>query len=276
MPFPVTAVNVMIASPGDVPDERAIIRVQIQKWNDAHAQERRLVLLPVGWESHSSPVMGDRAQAIINEEVLAQCDLLVGVFWTRLGTPTGDSASGTVEEINTHIEAGKPAMLYFSNAPVRLDSVDHENYKKLQSFKHDCMQRGLIETYDSIPDFREKFSRQLAHRVAQAFHGLEIAGSSLFVSGDQDSIELLSESRELLIDAAKDPRGVIMCLTSMDGLDVQTNGKSYTETGNRRSEAAWQAAIDQLVDLDLIREMSYGGAVFQLTAKGYQAADSLK
>lgn len=89
--------NVMIASPGDVASERSIIRDVIYEWNAIHSQLRNIVLLPIGWESHSSPEMGDTPQGIINKQVLLKCDLLVGVFWTRLGTKTREFESGTVE-----------------------------------------------------------------------------------------------------------------------------------------------------------------------------------
>jgi len=126
--------NVMIASPGDVASERAIIRDVIYEWNAVHSQSRNIVLLPIGWESHSSPEMGSSPQAIINEQILDKCDLLVGVFWTRIGTPTKEHPSGTVEEIEKHIESGKPAMLYFSGQPVVMESVDLEQYQELQTF----------------------------------------------------------------------------------------------------------------------------------------------
>ncbi|MHB8154017.1 MAG: DUF4062 domain-containing protein [Bacillati bacterium] len=127
--------NVMIASPSDVASERNIIREVIYEWNAVNSHLRNIVLLPVGWETHSSPEMGSSAQAIINKQVLDKCDLLVGVFWTRIGTETGDFASGTVEEIEKHIKTGKPAMLYFSNQPVVPDSVDANQYSKLKEFK---------------------------------------------------------------------------------------------------------------------------------------------
>jgi len=47
--------NVMIASPGDVASERSIIREVIYEWNVVHSKDRNIVLLPIGWESHSSP-----------------------------------------------------------------------------------------------------------------------------------------------------------------------------------------------------------------------------
>jgi hypothetical protein len=128
MPYTANIFNVMIASPGDVASQRAIAREVIHEWNAVHSQARGIVLLPVGWESHSSPEMGKAAQAIINEQVLEKCDLLVGIFWTRIGTPTADYASGSVEETERIIALGKPVMLYFSSQPVVLDAVDLEQY----------------------------------------------------------------------------------------------------------------------------------------------------
>lgn len=109
--------NVMIASPGDVASERAIIRDVIYEWNAVHSLTRNIVLLPIGWESHSSPEMGASAQTIINNQVLDKCDLLIGVFWTRIGTATSEYSSGTVEEIEKHINTGNQQCCIF---PVNL------------------------------------------------------------------------------------------------------------------------------------------------------------
>jgi hypothetical protein len=51
------------------------------------------------WEISATPAAGDRPQAIINRQVVDQADILVGAFWTRLGTPAGRALSGTVEEM---------------------------------------------------------------------------------------------------------------------------------------------------------------------------------
>lgn len=147
MSYPATVFKVMIASPSDVAAERNIVREVLFEWNTVHADTRQKVLLPVGWETHSVPEMGDRPQALINKQILDGCDLLVGVFWTRIGTATGEFVSGTVEEIEEHIKAQKPTMLYFSNSPVIPDSVDPDQYSGLKAFKVSCQSRGLYESY---------------------------------------------------------------------------------------------------------------------------------
>ena len=55
-------------------------------------------LEPVKW-GNACPTRGWRtAAAILNKQLVENCDILIGTFWTRLGTNTGMAESGTVEE----------------------------------------------------------------------------------------------------------------------------------------------------------------------------------
>ena len=135
MPFTASVHPVKIASTGDVQPERDTVRDVLHEWNSVHGARRRVLLLPVGWETDIAPEMGDHPQSILNKRILKDADLLVGIFWTRLGTPTPSYASCAFEEIEEHLAAGKPAMLYFSSAPAALDSVDPDKYRALKTFK---------------------------------------------------------------------------------------------------------------------------------------------
>jgi hypothetical protein len=115
------------------------------------------------------PEMGDRPQAIINKQLVESCDVLIGAFWTRIGTHTGVAESGTVEEIEEFIKAGKPVLLYFSSAPVVLESVDQDQYRRLTEFRKNVEGRGLVQRYEAVADLREKLARHLtatARRLA--------------------------------------------------------------------------------------------------------------
>ncbi len=83
-------VKVMIASPGDVVEERNVVREVIAEWNTVHSEKDGVVLIPVGWETAATPMMGERLQEIINEQMLRDCDVLVGVF----GREFGEQAKG--------------------------------------------------------------------------------------------------------------------------------------------------------------------------------------
>lgn len=161
MPFSATVYNVLIASPSDVPDERYAIAQALHDWNSLNSQTQGMILQPVMWETHSAPVMGDRPQGIINNQVVRGCDMLIGAFWQRLGSPTGVEESGTVEEVKWFLTNKKPVMLYFSKAQADLDNVDLDQLKKLKDFKASIRDRGIQEDYRNCEELRTKLSRQL-------------------------------------------------------------------------------------------------------------------
>ncbi|MDQ8735810.1 DUF4062 domain-containing protein [Paenibacillus sp. LHD-38] len=161
MSYQAEVIKVLIASPSDVANERVAIPEVIYSWNAINSEENKIVMLPIKWETHSTPEIGDRPQALINKQLVKDCDILVGAFWTRIGTHTGVAKSGTVEEINEFIEAGKHVLLYFSSQPIEPDSIDLEQYKQLKEFKTEMLKKGLVETYSNISEFREKVNRHL-------------------------------------------------------------------------------------------------------------------
>jgi hypothetical protein len=270
MSFTAIVLKIMIASPRDVPQERYLVREVINEWNAVHAEDRRVVLQPVGWETHASPEMGDRAQAIINKQILAGCDLLVATFWTRLGSPTGVAPSGTVEEIEEHIALGKPALIYFSSAPVRLDSVDAVQYEALTQFKRSCRSRGLVEEYDDLASFRAKFSRHLAQTVIRLL-GQGIAQPSVLLP-EVAQPEMSPEANELLISATDSSDGVVMQINTLEGLYVQANNRNHVTPGNPRSEARWRSALQELLKLGFLEDRLGAGEVFNITESGYKVA----
>ena len=166
MPYAAKVLQILIASPGDVLAERDLISRVIYEWNYTNSRERSIVLLPIRWETHASPEMGSPPQTVINRQIVDHCDMTVAVFWTRLGTPTKDAESGTAEEIARIGNADKPVMLYFSDAEVRLGSVDISEYQRLLDFKKQTYPKGLIESYSSLEEFRDKFRRQLAIQIS--------------------------------------------------------------------------------------------------------------
>jgi hypothetical protein len=222
--------------------------------------------------------MGVPAQQLINRQVLNKCDLLVGVFWTRIGTPTEKHLSGTVEEIEEHIASGKPAMLYFSSQPVAMDTVDLDQIQKLKAFKQSCQSRGLYESYDSHAEFKEKFYRHLQLKVNEhpLFQVGDVSPTDTAVVESRTRLPALSqEARVLLKEAAQDSGGTILHARFFGGTAIQTNGKNFVPSNDRREIAKWEEALEQLKSNELVVDRGYKGEVFEITNLGYQVADMI-
>lgn len=282
MTFDATACNVMIASPSDVQVERNIVRDVIHEWNAVNASTRRIVLLPVGWETHSSPLMGDHPQSIINWQVLKNSDLLIAVFWTRLGTPTQNSVSGTVEEIEEHVSAGKPAMIYFSSEPVAMDSVDQDQYAALTRFKNDCKARGLFDSYESTVEFHDKVRRHLAltlnsnpYLTALFPTAIGVIAALTGATEATGAPSLSREAKELLLEAVAGG-GDILVIAWIGGSSVQANGRNFVEPNDPRSRAIWESAVGELDRNGLVQPVGHKGEIFRVTREGYDAADLLR
>jgi hypothetical protein len=169
--FEAKVYKILVASPGDVEEERVAIPEIISEWNNINSENNNVVLLPVKWETHSAPLMGGRAQGVINNQIVTSCDMAIGVFWTRLGSPTGASESGTAEEIEWFIENNKPVMLYFSSRDLNPTKLDLEQYTSLKAFEKKMQKIGLTGSYTSITDFKEKLLRQLSINVQNLLSG---------------------------------------------------------------------------------------------------------
>jgi hypothetical protein len=165
MPYIARVLQILIASPGDVSDERELITQVIHEWNYLNSRERSVVLLPLRWETHAYPEISMAPQTAINKQVVDHCDMAIGVFWTRLGTPTEKAESGTAEEIVRVADAGKPVMLYFSEAKIRPQSIELDQYTRLMEFKGTLSPNALIETYSTVLEFRDKLRMQLDRQI---------------------------------------------------------------------------------------------------------------
>jgi hypothetical protein len=167
MPFKSETFRVLIASPSDLADERRAAASVIYEWNALHAASELVVLLPVKWETHAMPEAAVRPQEAINRQLVDQCDLLIGMFWTKIGTNTGVAESGTVEEIDRIVAAHRPAMLYFSSRPIDPTKIDLKQQRRLRQFKDTTYATALVGTFDSVDAFHQVLLRDLTRQVRE-------------------------------------------------------------------------------------------------------------
>lgn len=76
-----------------------------------------------------------------------------------------DGTPATVHELERFVEAGKPALLYFSNTPVVPGSLDMEQWAAVQEFKERAKSWGIYREYSGVEELVERARRDLLSTV---------------------------------------------------------------------------------------------------------------
>jgi len=109
----------------------------------------------------------------LNRQIVARGDFLIGIFGTRLGTPTGAAESGTIEEIEEFRKAGKYVALYFSNAPISRDT-DRDQLDALDKYKQSRQKDTKYEVFSSSDDLRRQIYQHLTGIVMSVAKPLQL------------------------------------------------------------------------------------------------------
>lgn len=170
MVYPANVVSVLIASPSDVAAERDALRRTLWEFNDEHAAALQVILLPVLWETHSRADLGSHPQDLLDTQIVDSADMVIGVFWTKIGSLLPDGTAATVHELERVVDAGKPGVLCFSNQPVVPSSIDQVQYSAVQDFKSRAQTWGIYRQYSSVEQLTELIKRDLLRTVRERLH----------------------------------------------------------------------------------------------------------
>jgi len=166
LPQPRT-IKIFLASPSDVVEERDALSRVVREINDVLAYlapEKHLNLELVRYETHAYPDIGP-PQSVINRQIPLDYDILVGVMWSRCGTPTERAASGTIEEFQRASERRKQShlpriMFYFCDEPIPIpDLAGLDQLTGVVKFRKELTNTGYTWTYPSHGKFAE-YARQ--------------------------------------------------------------------------------------------------------------------
>jgi len=154
--------RVFLSAPADVIAEPEIVAGVLREWNVQHGQDRSVRVELVHWRTHAYPAAGQRPQSLINKQAFDRADIVVGVFWTRFGTPTGRFGSGTEEELRRGIAQGKAVMVYFSRVAPPKRSGRPLQYSKIKAFQRKLGKQALYWEFSSLDGFERDFRNHLA------------------------------------------------------------------------------------------------------------------
>lgn len=162
MPRTITEHRCLVISPGDVTKEREAVVDVIHRWNASVGGNRGIRVEPVHWETHTYPDMSGPAQAQVNEQIVDECDFGIAIFWSRVGTPTAEYGSGSIEEVERLAERGAKVMLYKSTRPIPVNILDTRQIEKLNGLLEQYRQRGLLGQFSTVTELRELVNKDLS------------------------------------------------------------------------------------------------------------------
>jgi len=155
------SIRIFLASPGDVGDERDIVKEVIEDLQLMIGKSENLHLELIKWETHAYPDIGEYSQGVINNQI-GEFSILIGVMWQRFGTETKYASSGTEEEFNNafslYLEHGKPKiMFYFKDSQTIRVRSELKQLEKVFDFKDKLGKHGtLYWEYQTAKEFERK------------------------------------------------------------------------------------------------------------------------
>jgi len=151
-------IKIVIASPGDVKRERELIRSTILNTVNIWAKILNIEFEVIDWENSTYPSVGNYSQEVINKQFGDFNNIVIGVFWYRLGTPTANFPSGTVEEIERAVTKQKEGKnlnvkLYYKSKPVPKSRLHESQLDAVHKWRDYWSKRGVY--YWSFKEFSD-------------------------------------------------------------------------------------------------------------------------
>jgi len=187
MPTSIPYIKVFLSSPGDVAPERKVVLDTIDRFPNRPAFRDKVAFRVVAWDKigADTPMIANMTpQHAINARLPlpSDCDIVITIFWTRMGTPFVDDdgveyMSGTHWELMDALKSPDTIPVIYQRLEepqFKIDEHDkRDQYERLRDFFSSEMfyKDGLIKSginvYQDLDDFRVKFETHFEELVLQ-------------------------------------------------------------------------------------------------------------
>ncbi len=162
-------IKLFISCPSDVKQEVDSIRIIVDEINKTFGRQNSYSLEFLNWSEDTYTQVGEDAQDVINQQLDPHYDILVGLMWQKIGSPTKRDKSGTIEEINRAIaNPSKELLIYFKTTPPEsLNDLDLVQLGQVQSFKKDLSEKGVLyKEFNSVANFESLFRINITNLIS--------------------------------------------------------------------------------------------------------------
>lgn len=259
--------QIMIGAPSDIIEEIQMACETINRWNALNSEQYKIVLLPLHWSINSYPSAGNRPQHFLNQQLVEKSDLLICIFGTRIGTPTGKDISGTVEEFKEHVKVGKNVMMFFKNTAENVSSLDPQQLQQLNEFKQNIKESVLWWDYQKAENFKDLLFSKLQLYINDNW----LSEKQLRDNGSKTIIDSLTNFDKERLAKWSEGYGEVWISDTMDGRTILI-GESEYEVSSGKEKAEWDDFFQRMRNIDFAqidRYDNYGNPIYTLTKKGY-------
>jgi hypothetical protein len=188
MSFTATVIKVFISSPGDVKEIRTAAEDVCHELMGLQTEQSRMLFEPVLWETDAVPDFspGSDPQDKLNRQLVEPSDILVAIFWSRLGAPTADAPSGTVSEINRFLKLGRPVLVYRWTKPLDMDSPDADQLGQLLQYLKSIEKQCLWVKFKDVDFFKQNLRVALLGLLPQ-FRRVLLSAPRTLLQGYMDN-----------------------------------------------------------------------------------------
>lgn len=158
-----TIYDILLSCPSDVADLKPIVKECFDEFNRLFGELNNIRLELKHWSSDSYPKSGGKAQDLLNDIFIHDCDMCIALLGNRFGSPTEKYDSGTQEEIEDMINAKKQVFMYFIEGAVDPSKIDLEQLQKVRDFKLKYADdKGIYNTIKSNDDFKKELLNHIS------------------------------------------------------------------------------------------------------------------
>ncbi len=163
----VQEIEIFVASPSDLSEERAAIGDILDGLNETYLRGRNKKLVPKMWEKDThTKYSGTDPQLLVNGQIGDKYDAVLVIFWARVGSSTPRAISGTIEELERAIARFKTTkkphiMPYFKIAGVNPLDVDLGQLKGVQKIHSRLRGSGLVFEFSNLNEFKKRLQNDI-------------------------------------------------------------------------------------------------------------------